>query len=125
MGLRQPVHAEDVAAACAAALASPVAANSSYNLSGGETLSYRNMVERVFLALNFRVRLFTVPLGVFRLVLVCLRLLPRYRHWSTAMAERMNTNLVFAVVDQIDITQYGKDFLKHLVDTRQAHQRYG
>jgi len=37
----------------------------------------------------------------------------------------LNSNLVTFVADRIDITQYGKDFLKHLVDTRQAHQRYG
>ena len=36
-----------------------------------------------------------------------------------------NSNLVAFNEDRIDITQYGKDFLKHLVDTRQAHQRYG
>lgn len=95
MGLRQPVHAEDVAAACVAALISPAAANRAYNLSGGETLPYREMVARVFLTLNYRARLLTVALGVFRFALVCLRLLPRYRHWSAAMAERMNANLVF------------------------------
>ncbi len=95
VGLRQPVHAEDVAAACAAALVSPMAANNAYNLSGGETLPYREMVDRVFLALNRRVHLLTVPLGFFRFALVCLRLLPRYRHWSAAMAERMNQDLVF------------------------------
>ena len=37
----------------------------------------------------------------------------------------INNNLVAFNEDRIDITQYGKDFLKHLVDTRQAHQRYG
>ncbi len=95
VGLRQPVHAEDVAGACAAALVAPMAANNAYNLSGGETLSYREMVERVFLALNRRAHLLSVPLGFFRFALVCLRLLPRYRHWSAAMAERMNQDLVF------------------------------
>lgn len=37
----------------------------------------------------------------------------------------IDNNLVKFNEDRIDITQYGKDFLKHLVDTRQAHQRYG
>jgi hypothetical protein len=37
----------------------------------------------------------------------------------------INSNLVAFNEDRIDITSYGKDFLKHLVDTRQAHQRYG
>ena len=95
VGLRQPVHAEDVAVACVAALISPAAVNHAYNLSGGETLSYREMVDRVCLSLSRRARLLTVPLGIFRFALVCLRLLPRYRHWSAAMAERMNQDLVF------------------------------
>ena len=94
-GLRQPVHAEDVAGACFAALRSPCAANRAYNISGGETLAYRDMVTRVFSALDRRPHLLNVPLWAFRLAVAALRCLPRYRKWSTAMAERMNQNLVF------------------------------
>ena len=94
-GLRQPIHAEDVAAACVAALQAPGAANRAYNLSGGETLAYREMVARVFAALGRPARLVTVPLWAFRLAVAVLRRLPRYRHWSAAMAERMNQDLVF------------------------------
>jgi nucleoside-diphosphate-sugar epimerase len=94
-GLRQPIHAEDVALACVSALQAPDAANRAYNLSGGETLTYRDMVARVFVALDCRPRLLTVPLWSFRLALSVLRCLPRYRQWSAAMAERMNRDLVF------------------------------
>jgi nucleoside-diphosphate-sugar epimerase len=94
-GLRQPIYAQDVASACIAALDSPVAANRAYNLSGAETLTYRDMVTRIFRALKRPVRLLTVPLVFFRLAVATLRLLPRYRHWSPAMAERMNRDLVF------------------------------
>ncbi len=94
-GLRQPVHADDVAAACVAALLSPAAAGRAYNLSGGETLSYRAMAERVFAALGRRPRLLPVPLWLLRLALLPLRRLPRFRHWTPAMAERMNRDLVF------------------------------
>ena len=95
LGLRQPIHAEDVAAACVAALQAPAAANRAYNISGGETLPYRDMVARVFAALGRPVRLLTVPLWAFRLAVAMLRRLPRYRYWSAAMAERMNRDLVF------------------------------
>lgn len=95
VGLRQPVHAEDVAAACFAALDSAPAANRDYNISGGEILAYREMVSRVFRAMGRQPRLLTVPLGLFRLAVACMRVLPRYRHWSAAMAERMNRDLVF------------------------------
>ena len=94
-GLRQPIHAEDVAGACLAALQTPCAANRAYNISGGETLTYRNMVACVFSVLGRRPRLLTVPLWAFRLAVAMLRRLPRYRQWSTAMAERMSRDLVF------------------------------
>ena len=98
-GLRQPIHAEDVAAACIAALQAPDAPNRAYNLSGDETLTYRKMVERVFAALSRPARLVTVPLWAFSLAVDMMRRLPRHRHWSAAMAERMNRDLVFDHAD--------------------------
>lgn len=93
-GLRQPVHARDVAQACYQALLSPVA-NRAYTISGGETLTYREMIARVFGALNRPVRFLVVPEAVFRAGLRVLRLVPRFRHLSPAMAERMNRDLAF------------------------------
>ncbi|NOU09697.1 MAG: NAD-dependent epimerase/dehydratase family protein [Nitrospira sp.] len=98
-GLRQPVHAEDVATACVSALTVPVAANLTYNLSGGETLSYREMVCRVFATLGKLPHLVKVPRWFFRLAMAVLRLSPRYRHWTVEMAERMNRDLVFDHTD--------------------------
>jgi nucleoside-diphosphate-sugar epimerase len=98
-GRRQPIHAADVAAACVAALQAPAAANRAYDISGGETLTYREMVTRVFAALGQPARLVTVPLWAFRLAVAVLRCLPRYRHLSAAMAERMNRDLVFDHAD--------------------------
>jgi nucleoside-diphosphate-sugar epimerase len=103
-GQRQPIHAADVAGACLGALLTPGAANRAYNISGGETLSYREMVVRVFAALGRRPRLLTVPLWAFRLAVTMLRCLPRYQQWSAAMAERMNQDLVF------DHTEAARDF---------------
>lgn len=94
-GLRQPIHATDVAGACLAALQTSCATNRAYNISGGEVLTYRNMVTRVFSALSRRPRLLTVPLWAFRLAVTILRRLPRYRQWSAAMAERMSRDMVF------------------------------
>ncbi|AMG38119.1 NAD(P)-dependent oxidoreductase [Achromobacter xylosoxidans] len=94
-GLRQPVHAEDVASACVAALTAPAAANQAYNLSGGETLPYRQMVARIFEALGQPVRTIGIPLLMFRLAVRLARTLPRFRKWSPAMAERMNRDMVF------------------------------
>jgi len=101
-GLRQPIHAEDVAAACVAALQTPAAKNRAFNISGGETLAYRDVVARVFDALGKPQRWLAVPLWSFRLAVTLIRLFPRYRHWSAAMAERMNRDLVF---DHADATR--------------------
>jgi nucleoside-diphosphate-sugar epimerase len=98
-GLRQPVHAQDVAAACLAALESAAARNHAYNISGAERLSYREMVRRVFTALGRAPRTFSVPLWAFRFAIACVQLLPRYRGWTAAMAERMNQDLVFDHAD--------------------------
>jgi nucleoside-diphosphate-sugar epimerase len=94
-GLRQPVHVEDVAHACAAALEDAREGAGIYHLSGGETLQYRDMVARIFLALGRVPRMFSLPFAAFRIIVLCARLHPRYRSWSPAMAQRMNTDLVF------------------------------
>lgn len=94
-GKRQPIHAEDVAAACLSALHSPKATNRAYNISGGETLTYRNMVSRIFAMLGVPSRLLTVPLWAFSMAVALMRQVPRYSTWSSAMAERMNRDMVF------------------------------
>jgi nucleoside-diphosphate-sugar epimerase len=116
-GLRQPIHVEDVAKACIAALESPSAVNRSYNISGEETIPYSEMTSRVFAALNRSPRLLTIPFTVFSLVAACMRLLPRYRHWSVAMAERMNSDLVFDHSDaERDFGYSPRPFLLSLED---------
>jgi nucleoside-diphosphate-sugar epimerase len=61
-GLRQPVHADDLAAAALAALALDAAQRRSFNLGGGETLAYRGMIERIFEVLGQRPRFLRLPL---------------------------------------------------------------
>ncbi|WP_218132350.1 NAD(P)-dependent oxidoreductase [Nitrosomonas sp. Nm33] len=94
-GLRQPVHVEDVAAACFAAFLANKVVNRAYNISGGEKLTYRDMIKRVFKGLDQSPYLLTIPYWTFRLAVNTLRRLPRYRHWTVAMAERMNRDLIF------------------------------
>lgn len=101
-GLRQPIHVQDVASACVAALRGSIS-NRAYNISGREKLTYREMVGRVFNALGRTPRMLPVPLAAFRLAVAMLRLLPRFRKWTPAMAERMNQDMVF------DHTEAAKD----------------
>ena len=60
-GLRQPVHADDLAAAAIAALQSDRAVGRSYDVGGGERLAYREMIGRIFDTLNLPRRLVPVP----------------------------------------------------------------
>ena len=94
-GLRQPVHAEDLAVASLAALERPATYGKSYQLPGGETLSYRAMVERIFQALGRRPRLLPVSKPLLRAALGGARLLPGLRHLTPEMADRMSRDLCF------------------------------
>lgn len=93
--LRQSVHAQDVASACVAALSAQAAVNKCYNISGGEIITYREMVCRIFSALGRKSRFVKIPLWLFRLAIFILRILPPFRRWSAAMAQRMNQDMVF------------------------------
>lgn len=94
-GLRQPVHAEDVAEACLDAVAMSQLRDCTFNLSGGESLPYREMISRIFVALNRRPRLLHIPRWGFRTVLLVLRLIPRFSNWNIAMVDRMEQDIVF------------------------------
>ena len=94
-GLRQPVHADDLATACILALWRPETFNRAYNLSGGETLSYRNMVAKIFTALGKPARFVAVPEWVFHAAIRIVRLLPAKRGLHPEMATRMNVDLCF------------------------------
>lgn len=95
-GLRQPVHAEDLARACTLALGTDACLNKAYNLSGTEILSYRSMVERLFNKLDLKPRFVRLPLSLFRLAIAMLRLLPKYRYLTPDMADRMEKDMVFS-----------------------------
>ncbi len=60
-GLRQPVHADDLAGAALSAVDNPAASDTGFDLPGGETLTYREMVERVFEASNRRPLILPLP----------------------------------------------------------------
>jgi nucleoside-diphosphate-sugar epimerase len=94
-GRRQPVHADDLAAACVAALGEPRSFNRAYDLTGAETLSYRQMVERIFAAENRRPRFISVPLLLFRVAMWFVSRILRFKDFNPEMARRMNEDLIF------------------------------
>lgn len=98
-GLRQPIHCADVAEASLACLDNPRAAGRSYTIAGAEQLTYFKMIERVFDALGRRVMVVPIPSVVCRIALHLLRVLPRYRHLTIAMFERMDQDMAFDIED--------------------------
>lgn len=94
-GRRQPVHADDLAAACVSALRESKTFNLAYDLTGGETLNYRAMVERIFNAEGRTPRFLPVPLVAFRAGMWCMSSIPRFKDFNAEMASRMNEDLVF------------------------------
>ena len=92
VGGRQPIHADDVARAMVAAAAAPGARNARLDLPGGETLSYRDMVRRIFESLGRRPFFVPLPLGPARTAFHLWRLLTG-APYSVASLERMNAPL--------------------------------
>jgi len=101
-GLRQPVHAADLANACASVLANPMTHSKAYNLSGGSQLTYRAMTEAVFRAMGKKPRFLKIPLSMLRAALRVGSVLPRWRYLNPEMADRMNIDLCF---DHSDATR--------------------
>ena len=103
-GCRQPVHADDLAAACCAVLDNGAASDKAYNLSGGETISYRTMVTLIFQLLGRKVRIYTLNRSFLNMVVRMVSLLPGYRHATPSMLDRMEEDLCF------DHSEAVKDF---------------
>jgi nucleoside-diphosphate-sugar epimerase len=93
-GLRQPVHADDLAAACVQALGPEATHGRAYDLGGGSVLSYRRVVEAVCRAAG-GARVLGIPPALLRAAFRAASLLPRYGQATAAMVDRMEDDLAF------------------------------
>ncbi|WP_372016193.1 SDR family oxidoreductase [Pseudoxanthomonas sp. 10H] len=93
-GLRQPVHVDDLAAAAVAALGRQGDGMRAYDLPGGETLDYRDMVARVLGALRPPARLLVLPGPLFAVAAAMARRL-RLHDAGPAVLARMRADLAF------------------------------
>ena len=93
-GKRQPVHADDLVGAVFAVENNPRTHNKAYNVAGGEVITYRHMVERIFRALGKTPRIIRLPLAPFRLLLRLGALLRRFSY-TPEMADRMSQHLAY------------------------------
>ncbi|QNP41467.1 NAD-dependent epimerase/dehydratase family protein [Lysobacter solisilvae (ex Woo and Kim 2020)] len=94
IGLRQPVHVDDLAAAAVAALESTASHGQTYALPGGEALAYREMVRRVLAALEPSPALVELPSPLFNLALAAAKLAGG-TGLGEAAVQRMRSDLVF------------------------------
>jgi nucleoside-diphosphate-sugar epimerase len=101
-GLRQPVHAEDLAVGAIQEATSTAAVNKTYALPGGETISYREMVGRIFDAFGKPRRIISAPPIVWRAAFALAK--PFFPNANAAMGSRMAMDMVF------DGTPAARDF---------------
>lgn len=94
-GKRQPVHAEDLAKASIEAMDNPNTFSKAYNLSGAETLPYREMVRRIAESLGLRPRMIDIPLPLLQFFIVMIAKLPRFKHLNSEMATRISRDMCF------------------------------
>jgi nucleoside-diphosphate-sugar epimerase len=93
LGLRQPVHAEDLAVGAIAAASSPAAENNVYSLPGGETITYREMIGRIFDGLRMPRRAVSIPAALWRASFVVAK--PLFPNGNVAMGMRMMKDMAF------------------------------
>jgi nucleoside-diphosphate-sugar epimerase len=92
-GLRQPVHAEDLAIGAISAASSTTAINKIYSLPGGETLTYREMIGRIFEGLGQPRRTISIPPILWRAGFVLAK--PLFPGANVAMGIRMMKDMTF------------------------------
>jgi nucleoside-diphosphate-sugar epimerase len=92
-GLRQPVHAEDLAIGALAAAASSTAVNKIYATPGRDTITYREMVGRIFDGMQRRRRIVAVPPPLWRAGFAMAG--PFISNANVAMGNRMAKDMIF------------------------------
>ena len=92
-GLRQPVHVDDLAAACVSVLECERSFGGAYNLGGGEVLSFPDLVRHVFHAAGKRPVLLPVPRALYFLMIAVVRKLPMAAFVRDEMVTRMFQDL--------------------------------
>ena len=93
-GLRQPVHADDLAVACISLMNAAGASARVLDVGGGEKLSYREMVRRIFHAMGRPARILPMPKRLLRTMVVAASRTGRFRHVDPAMIDRMSKDMV-------------------------------
>lgn len=94
-GLRQPVHADDLASVAVSALQSKSDLPAVLFLTGGETLTYADMLERIFKALGRPARIVHLPQWLFVLMVKLAGMVKTGTGINSEMVKRQKLDLVF------------------------------
>lgn len=94
-GLRQPVHADDLAGAAVTAMVSKYDLPTVMNLAGGATLSYSDMVGGIFTALGKPARLVRLPQWLFVFLVNIANIFKTNGGINSEMVRRQGIDLVF------------------------------
>ena len=107
-GLRQPIHADDVAGAIMGALDNAAVDGKALNIAGGEALTYRAMAERVFIALGRQPRPLLLPTDKLALAFSAATRLGilREKSFGFGVFNRMNEDLVFDCAEGLALLNY-------------------
>ncbi len=95
VGLRQPVHAQDLAICAVSAAERPQSARRRYDLGGGEALSYREMVRRTVVCIRPRGYLVLLPAWMFNGMMRAASRLHALSDVGRGVVERMRRDMVF------------------------------
>ncbi|MFY9287010.1 MAG: hypothetical protein WAO98_00765 [Alphaproteobacteria bacterium] len=107
-GLRQPIHAEDVAKAIINSLGNEAVYGKDLNIAGGEVITYRTMAERIFEGLGMLPRLWMLETGLLKkgVELASKTGLVRESFFNTSVFQRMNEDLIFDVEEGLQLLKY-------------------
>ncbi len=92
-GLRQPMHADDLAKAICLSLEADLGSQT-FELGGATQLTYRDMVAEIARAYDVNYLSLTLPKLLLLSALNMLKNIPRYRFIEISMFERMNQDLI-------------------------------
>lgn len=95
-GLRQPVHAQDLAICAWRAANTGESLGKTYDLAGGERVSYTEMVRRTVSCLEPRGYLLRLPGGLFRIAALAASHVGAVPGLTAGMLERLRQDLVFS-----------------------------
>ena len=107
-GLRQPIHADDVAIAILRALDDAGEIYRAFNIAGAEQLTYRAMAERVFRSFDLCPRLLMLPTGLlgFAFSAASKAGLLHETAFGGSVFKRMNDDLIYDVAPGLKALRY-------------------